>query len=334
MNLKKESKMLNPLIEKAYSVLNGKELDKKLAMELLELKGEDILDLVSLANKVKNKYSKTPHVCSIMNAKSGKCSENCKYCAQSVHYQTELETYPLVSVETILKDAKKVYENGVRSFGIVTSGWGYTKRDGEFESILEAVDTIYREFPDMKVCASLGILSEDTARALAEHKIVHYNINLQVNPERYQTLIADSHTVEMRMDTVRLLKKYGIKACTGGIFGVGESMEDRIEMAYALKELNVDVVPLNILIPIPGTPLENQPLVPVDEAAKIFSLFRLILPDKTIKFAAGRETRMKDFQALLMLSGVNGMLTGGYLTTRGRSTDEDKLFLKELENFC
>ena len=130
-----------------------------------------------------------------------------------------------------------------------------------------------------------------------------------------------------------MLKELGVGVCCGGILGLGETMWDRVEMAYALKELNVDVIPLNVLIPIEGTALQDQTLTPVAEIAKTFALFRLINPKKTIKFAAGRETRMKDFQGLLMLAGVNGMLTGGYLTTRGRDTEEDNAFINDLNSF-
>lgn len=327
--------MFNSLIEKAYAVLEGRELEKPLALELSRLEGEDILDLASLANKVKNKFAPANKTCSIMNAKSGACKENCRYCAQSAHYRAELETFALRSPEQILSEAKKVYENGVRTFGIVTSGTGYFKVDDpDFQSITQSVDLIYSHYPDMEVCVSIGALSEETAAALSAHKTVHFNMNLQVNPARYKELIADTHSIDARIQTVKLLKKHGIKACTGGILGVGETMEDRIEMAYALKDLGVDVIPLNVLIPIPGTPLEHQSPLPAAEVVKTFALFRLIHPDKTIKFAAGRESRMKDFQGLILLSGANSFLTGGYLTTRGRENAEDLRLLEDLEGFA
>ncbi len=158
-------------------------------------------------------------------------------------------------------------------------------------------------------------------------------MNIQVNPLRYQELIATTHLVDDRIKTVKLLKKHGIKACTGGILGVGERMEDRIEMAYVLKDLEVDVIPLNVLIPIAGTPLEHQKPLPASEIVKTFAIFRLVHPNKIIKFATGRESCMKDFQSLILLSGANGFLTGGYLTTRGRGSDEDLRLLEDLEGF-
>jgi biotin synthase len=313
--------------------LNGEAITREEALELAKLKGEDILDLVSLANKVrKYHFSSSTHICTILNTKSGRCSENCKFCAQSAHYETGVEEYPLLDIEKILDAAKTTYENGVKHFGLVTSGQGYRGESEEFNKILSAIDTIYNKY-DISVCASLGILDENNVKQLAERRIVHYNINLQTAPSQYSNLIATTHDIEEKYETIRLLKKYGIKVCAGGIIGLGESIEDRVEMAFKLKELDIDVIPLNVLIPIPGTPLEGIDEVKVSEIALSFALTRLINPTKVIKFAAGRETKMKDFQALLMLSGANGFLTGGYLTTRGRETSEDLKLIDELSGF-
>jgi len=325
--------MINNLIKEAYKILDGSKLSKVHAEALSKLTGTDIMDLISLANKVKNKFRPATHICTITNAKSGKCSNDCTFCAQSVKHDTKIETYPLAHKEEILQEAAKANVNRVKNFGIVTSGNGYTYKSSEFEEIIDSIDLIHKEIPDMHVCASLGILKEREVKALAAAGIKHYNINLQVNPAKYEKLISTTHDINDRIETVLLLQKYGIKTCVGGIIGVGETMEDRLELAFSLKNLNVDVIPLNVLIPIPGTPLEKQEPVPVSEIAKTFALFRLINPKKIIKFAAGRETVMKDFQGLLMLSGANGMLTGGYLTTRGRSQAEDVLFEKNLGGF-
>ncbi len=325
--------MIDPLIQKAYKILNGKDFDKDFFKELSKLKGEDILDLVSLANRVKNRFAKETHVCTIMNAKSGICKEDCRFCAQSSHHKTDAETYRLCSKEEILGKAKETYKSGVSSFGIVTSGTGYMKINDEFREITEAIDSIYKLYPDKNVCASLGNLSEENAKELAKHKVAHYNINIQTNPKKYNQLISTTHDVDQRIETIKHLKNYGVKICSGGIIGIGETMDDRIEMAFALKELDVDVIPLNVLIPVEGTPLENQKDIPVAEIAKTFAIYRLIHPSKTIKFAAGRETKMKDFQGLLMLAGANGFITGWYLTTRGRNVKDDMLFNNELSLF-
>jgi len=325
--------MIHETITEAYGVLEGKPLKRELADRLAMLEGVDILDLISLANKVKMAFARESHVCTIMNAKSGACGENCRFCAQSAHHEAAIDVYPLAEVEEMVARADAAYATGVRSFGIVTSGTGFLKHTPDFQRILDGIDAIYARHADMNVCASLGVLSDETARALGEHHIVHYNINLQTSPDRYAELISTTHDIQDRIETIRLLKQYGVKVCCGGILGVGETMADRLEMAYALDALDVDVIPLNVLVPVAGTPLAQQVDVPVSEIAKSFAIFRLINPHRTIKFAAGRETRMKDFQGLLMLAGANGFLTGGYLTTRGRAVEEDLRFSEALAGF-
>ncbi|MCP4401580.1 MAG: biotin synthase BioB [bacterium] len=326
--------MLHSAIQESYSVLeDGRPIDKKLARKLVDIPGEDILDLVSLAHKVKNKYTDGIHACSIVNAKSGVCRENCRFCAQSTHHHADVEVYGLLSPGKIFAQAESISLSGVNYFGIVTSGFGYQKIDEEFQTILATIDLLNDKLPNMNVCLSLGILSLETVKELAERKICHYNINLQVNPDRFADLIADTHEIQQKIETIQMLKSSGIGVCCGGILGVGETMLDRVNLAFSLQELDVDVIPLNVLVPIPGTPMEKQPPVPVADIAKSFAIFRLVNPSKILKFAAGRETVMKDFQGLLMLSGANGFLTGGYLTTRGRDIDEDKQFVKRLEGF-
>jgi biotin synthase len=325
--------MINPIIEKAYAILEGKQFDENFFIGLSKLTGEDILDLVSLANKVKNKFVNQISICTIMNAKSGVCNEDCKFCAQSSHNKTEADIYPLESTENIIQKAAECFESGVENFGIVTSGTGYKTLSSEFNKITTAVDEIHQKFPKKNVCVSIGNMTEDTVKELAKHDIHHFNINIQTNPKRYKDLISTTHSINEKIDTIHLLKKHGIKVCCGGIIGLGETMQDHVEMAFALKELDVDVIPINVLIPIKGTPLENQKPLSVSEIVKTFAIFRLINPTKIIKFAAGRETKMKDFQGLIMLAGANGFITGGYLTTRGREIKEDMQFQKELNIF-
>jgi len=325
---------IHKTIENAYKVLDGKELGYNEILDIVNLPGDAVLDLISLAHKVTKKFAGPNHVCTIMNAKSGKCSQNCKFCAQSGFYDTDIETYPLKTEKDFLEKAEETYKTGVKNFGLVTSGKGYfDPKDKEFIDIINAIDKIKAKYPDMHVCASIGILNRETAKVLADHKIKHYNINFQTAPSRYNDLISTTHTLEDRISTIKYLTEFGVKVCCGGIIGLGETMEERIEMALAIKELNVDVIPLNVLIPIKGTPLENMAPTPIFEIAKTFAIFRLINPSTIIKFAAGRETKLKDFQALLMLSGANGFLTGGYLTTRGRDVEEDKIFEIELNKF-
>ncbi len=326
--------IINPIIEKAYKVLDGDTLSKEDALNMAkEVKGADILDLISLANKVRIKFAPSFHCCSIINAKSGKCCEDCRFCAQSAHHSTEIDTYPLLPIQEVLDAAKKVYDKGVRVFGYVTSGRGWSEVDDDFCHILATMDALHMAFPDMNLCVSLGILSEECVRELAMHHVWRYNMNIQTSPAKYSELIATTHTIDEKIETIRLMQKYGITNCTGGIFGLGESWEDRIDMAFAIKKLNVEASPLNVLLPISGTPLEKQDVLSPAEAAKCFALFRLINPTMTLRFCAGRETTMKDFQGLLMLSGLNALMTGGYLTTRGRKISDDMKFASSLTEF-
>jgi len=331
--------LLHPLVAAAYRVLETGEPIRKEDAELLsQLPGEHVLDLASLANKVKNRYavpSETGgmHACSIMNAKSGVCAENCRFCAQSSHNNANIEVYGLVSEESVLIEARDSVAEGVSHFGIVTSGYGYKTMNSEFSRVLAMIDRLHAELPGLNVCASLGVLSEETAAALARHGIAHYNINIQVSPARYRELIADTHGIEERIETIRLLRKNNISVCCGGIMGVGETMADRLDMIFALQDLDVTVIPLNVLVPIDGTPVAHYEPLSLSDIVKTFAICRLAHPCKIIKFAAGRETIMKDFQGLLMLSGANGFLTGGYLTTRGRDVSEDRRFADQIAYF-
>jgi len=325
---------IHPLIRNAYSVLDGESISRADALAIAEeIHGADLLDLISLANKVRLKFAPAIHSCSIINAKSGKCRENCRFCAQSAAYGTGIDTYPILPPEAVLEAAGKAYAEGVRTFGYVTSGRGWDKPDAEFRTILGTLDLLHETYPDMHLCVSLGILSEECVKLLAEHHVWRYNMNIQTSPARYGDLIATTHTIEQKLDTIRLMKKYGITNCTGGILGLGETWADRVDMAFAIREIGVEASPLNVLLPIPGTPLEQQnPMTPAD-VAKTFAIFRLVNPAKMLKFCAGRETVMKDFQGLLMLSGLNGLMTGGYLTTRGRDIAQDRAFAASLDGF-
>lgn len=326
---------LHPCIERAYRVLEGGELSRDEAVELLEkVEGPDILDLVSLANKVRVKFAEPTGRCSIINAKSGKCAQNCRFCAQSAHHHTQIDAYPLMDETEVLAEAEKVYASGVRSYGFVTSGRGYTDpEDGEFRRIIAILKAMKARFPELKLCVSIGILDRACAKALAEAGVWRYNMNLQTSPARYSELIATTHTIEEKIATIRYLQEYDVSICCGGIIGLGESRADRADMAIAARELDVDGIPVNVLLPIPGTPLENREILSPAEVAKTFAVFRLVNPRKMIKFAAGRETVMKDFQGFLMLSGANSIITGGYLTTRGRSMEDDAEMLRQLERF-
>lgn len=315
--------MINQYIREAYKVLDGEVLEKELALKLSSIRGTDIMDLLSLANKVKEKYSPTLHVCSITNIKSGLCGEDCKYCAQSAHYTTNIDNFPLLSQEKILEQAETAVNSGVKHFGLVSSGKGYRGDSEEFNKILQTITLLKEHFPNLDICLALGCLDRDAAERIGSIGIYHYNHNLQVNPDKYRELVSRTHHIDERVNTIKYLRDNHVHVCSGGIFGLGESPADRVELGFALKQLDVSVIPINILVPIKGTPVYGNERLEIFEALKSTAIFRLIHPNKTIKLAAGRETVVKDFQGLFLLSGINGFLTGGYLTTRGRSISED-----------
>ena len=330
--------MLHPSLKSAYRVFaTGEPLTHSEALELSKLPGSELLDLASLAHKVQLRYAggvESFHACSIMNAKSGVCGENCRFCAQSKHNNAAIEVYDLVDDDSVLIEARQAVANGVSHFGIVTSGYGYQRITPEFERLLSMIDRLHSELPSLHVCASFGVLGEEPVAALAAHGIAHYNINLQVEPSRYNDLIATTHSAEERIATIHRLRQHNIGVCCGGIIGVGETMEERIGLLMALQALDLAVIPLNVLVPIAGTPLEKSEPLSVAEVVKTFAICRLLHPRAIIKFAAGRETIMKDFQGLLMLAGANGLLTGGYLTTRGRDVADDHRFAAQLATFA
>ena len=217
--------------------------------ELLDLYN---MDLDKLLNESKNYLKDEVEFCSIINARSGKCSQNCKYCAQSSHYNTDIESFPLIDVETVVKAAHDSVENGAERVAIVTSG--KSPDESDFDTMLEMIKALNKE--GIKSCASIGILNEEQAKKLAEAGLVrfHHNIN---TCKSYHPEICTTHTYEDRLNTTKLVKKYGMELCSGVILGMGESVEQRIEMALELAEINPDSIPVNILTPIPNTPFEK-----------------------------------------------------------------------------
>ncbi|MGB2630547.1 MAG: biotin synthase BioB [Candidatus Omnitrophota bacterium] len=283
--------------------------------------------LLLKAGQVRRENASTEiELCGIVNAKSGRCGEDCKFCAQSARHNTDIPEYSLKSKDEIVNAAKKAQENGAAKFGIVTSGNRLTL--DEVKEVAEAVKEIADNL-EITPCASLGALDEESFTILKDAGLVRYHHNIETS-ERFYPSIVSTHEYSERVGTVKMAKKAGLEVCSGGIIGLGETWQDRMDMALLLKELDVDSVPLNFLVPIKGTPMEGVEKMSPMDAIKTIALFRIILPDKTIKIAAGRESVLKDYQALIYMAGANGMMIGGYLTVRGRSVDEDLALVKEV----
>lgn len=320
--------MMEKIIALAQKVLDGQAITKDEANYLINVSDEDTMVLLAMADKIRQKYAGAPvDCCAIINGRSGKCSENCKYCAQSAHYHTGVKEYGLLSEEQFFEAAKKAKEAGAVRFSIVTSGRGQSKAD-DFENICKALHRIKTEL-GIEVCASLGILTLEQAKALKAAGVSRFHSNLETSAS-YFPEICTTHTYADKFSTIKNAQAAGLRVCSGGIFGLGETPEQRVEMALTLKELGIDSVPLNLLNPIPGTPLEGKKPLPPLEILRAYAVYRFILPKAQIRTAGGREVNLRDLQAMALNGGASGIMIGGYLTTGGRATERDMQMLEDL----
>jgi len=308
-------------------VLGGEKAGMKEVPPLLGAKGPDILDLAAAANRVKAEFNGNEiDLCSLLNVKSGRCSEDCAFCAQSAHHKTEAAVYPLMNADQMVREAQEAQKRKTGRFCLISSG--RQLNDKEFEVILSGLDRIRKE-TTLDLDCSLGTLSEERAECLKKVGVTRYNHNLET-AESHFSKICTTHSFQDRIQTIGVLKDQGFSICCGGIIGLGESPRQRLELAFSLRELEIDCIPFNILNPRPGTPLEHSESVPPMEIIKTIALFRLILPRGTIKIAGGREVNLRDLQSLALLAGANGLILGNYLTTPGRSAEDDLAMVRDL----
>lgn len=263
-------------------------------------------------------------LCSIINGKSGKCPEDCKFCAQSIHYKTKTEFYELLDAEAILAAARKNSTYGVRRFSIVTSGKRLT--DTEIEQLCGTYWKIKKEC-GLSLCASHGLLTQKQFEMLQQAGVSRYHNNLETS-RTYFPRICTTHSYDDKVATIRAAQAAGLTVCSGGIIGMGESMRDRIEMALTLRELGIRSVPLNILNPVEGTPLDGNPVLSGEEAERTAAVFRFLLPQAQIRLAGGR-IHLKDRGARMLHSGVNAAITGDMLTTAGITMESDRQMIRE-----
>lgn len=309
-------------------VLEGQVISFEEAMKLADLEEKkDIVELCNSANKVREFFcGKEVDLCTIMNAKSGRCTEDCKFCAQSAHYKTSVEVYELVSKEAALKLARENENEGVNRFSLVTSGRGTTGSD--FEKILDIYEDLNKEIK-MDLCASLGILGYDELLKLKEKGITMYHHNLETSRDYYEK-ICKTHSYDERIDTINAASRAGMDVCSGGIIGLGESLEDRVKLAFQLRDLEVKSIPVNVLNPINGTPLENVERLSQEEILKTIAIFRLVNPEALIRLAGGRNL-IDEFGKNCFNAGANATITGNYLTTSGNKICDDKKMVSELK---
>jgi len=309
-------------------VLNGIQLSNDEIYSLAKIE-DNLIALISIVDKIRRKFKgRKIKTCSIINAKSGMCDQDCAFCGQSSYHKTKISKYPLLDTETIVKSAMDAAHNGATEFSIVTSGKGIKSRE-EIRKIKNAIKRIKSE-TSLECCASLGVLNKDFLRELKDAGLDRYHHNLEACPSFFSR-ICTTRLYRENTDTIRAAKEAGLITCCGGIFGMGESPEQRIELALTLRELDPDSISINFLNPVKNTKLENMSLLKPFEALKIIAIFRIIFPTKDIIICGGREVVLRSLQPMMFLAGANGMILGNYLTTKGRSIQDDLDMIKDNE---
>ncbi|MCU0785227.1 MAG: biotin synthase BioB [Verrucomicrobia bacterium] len=316
--------------ELGQRVFEGGHVARDEALWLFNLESSaDIFDLLSWANRIREKFKGNKiHLCSIVNAKAGACSENCSFCAQSSFYQSGSPKYGFVDPEPVQDAANEAHRNNVTAVGLVAA-WKGLHEGPMLDEVCERVRELKasgKTRPD----ASLGIIkSQNVADRLKEAGVECYGHNLE-SSRRFFPQTCTTHTYDDRLATIGYLKKAGIKICSGGIIGMGETREDRCDLAFSLKEAGANVVPINILNPIKGTPFENNPPLPVLEILKTIACFRFILPRQEIVIAGGRTVNLRDAQSIIFMAGASALMVGSYLTTLNQPVEKDLQMLKDL----
>ena len=299
-------------------VLNGVELSFDEALNLCKIKNKAAL--YKAADEIRKHFcGNNIDLCSITNAKSGVCSEDCKWCSQSKHYKTNIEEYEIVDKDATVKEALENAAKGVKRHSLVTSGRRVNNKT------LDKLILIYKnikEKTDISLCASMGLINEQQLNRLKlEVGIEHYHCNLETAPSYFSNLVT-THTIDEKIETIKIAQKLDIKVCSGGIIGMGETMEHRIELAITLRDLGVQSIPINVLMPIEGTPLENSNALSEEDILTTIAIFRFLNPKANIRFAGGR-LQIKKFQDKALHAGISAALTGDYLTSTGSNIDED-----------
>jgi len=287
----------------------------------------DVLELAAEATRIREKFTGGEvDLCALVNAKAGQCAEDCGFCSQSGHHNTGISTYPLMDPDRIVERAHQAKDFGAKRFCIVTATRGLSDKD--LPVLCEAVRRVKEEVGLVPEC-SLGFVTDEQLQALKAAGMTRYNHNLETAESNFPN-ICTTHTYQDRLNTLKQLRRQGLEICSGGILGLGESREERIQLAFALAELDVECAPINVLNPRPGTPLEKTTPPDPLEVIKTIAVFRFILPKSKLELGGGREVNLRDFQSLAFLAGANSLIIGGYLTTNGRQPSNDMRLLQDL----
>jgi biotin synthase len=307
--------------------IKGKPLAFEEAIWLIKRPDSQTFELMAAANEIKEQFKGNKvKLCSIVNAKSGKCSENCMFCSQSAHHKAKVDVYPLISSGEMIKTARDSEKNGATCFGIVTSGKG-VKSGRDLDEICAALKKISKL--NMNNCTSIGIMSKDQLKRLKASGLKKFHHNLEA-AKSFFSKVCTTHKFEDRVKTVKEAQSVGLKACCGGIFGLGESLKQRVELGFQIKELDPESVPINILNPIKGTRAEKLKVMPALEALRLVATYRFIMPNKDIGIFGGRELSLGSLQPLMFLAGANMTLLGNYLTTSGNTPEQDIKMISDL----
>ncbi|MCH1639993.1 biotin synthase BioB [Paenibacillus timonensis] len=310
----------------ADKALSGAVLSLEEGLSVLRADDDQLLPLMEAAYRIRRHYyGNKVKLNMIINAKSGLCPEDCGYCSQSLVSTASIPKYPLLDKDTLVAGAREALQRKAGTYCIVASGKGPT--DKELEQVTEAVAEIRATMP-LKICACLGILRDEQARKLSEAGVHRYNHNVNTSRANYPS-ITTTHTYDQRVATVETAKAHGMSPCSGVIIGMGESDEEIVEMALALRELDADSVPVNFLNAIPGTPLERAGRVTALQALRVLALFRFICPSKEIRVAGGREVSLRTLQPL-SLYAANSIFVGDYMTTEGQDVSLDHQMIEDL----
>lgn len=318
--------MHSNISELKEKVLAGGELTEAEAMGLATIDEAGIDELIEAAAEVTRRFfNREFDSCSIINARSGRCPENCKWCAQSAHYKTSASVYPLVDRKTCMDAADMNRRHGIRRFSLVTSGRAITGKD--LDTACSYFEQL-REEGGLHLCASMGLLDRESLEKLYKAGCTRYHCNLETAPSHFPALCS-THSLDDKLKTIRLAREVGMEVCSGGIIGMGETREQRIEFALALREIAPDSIPVNVLQPIPGTPLQDSEPLSQREILLTVAIFRMIHPRAVLRFAGGRAQMSRDTQRRAMEIAVNGSIMGDMLTTIGSQVADDKKLIAE-----
>lgn len=310
----------------ARNIIKGQRPENNIYRDLALTEDKDVFALMAGADLIRDTFfNRQIHLCSICNGKSGKCSEDCKFCSQSKFHTSNIETYPLMPKVELQKGAYELMDTNVHRYSIVTTGKGLA--ENEVRQVADALD----DLPSKKLsyCVSLGILDDADMDYLKACGVSRYHHNLETCRSHFDA-VCTSHTYDDRVNTIKKAKNAGLSVCSGGIFGVGESMAQVLELAFELRELKVDAVPINFLTPIPGTFFEGKRNLTPLKCLKIISVMRYVLPDTDIIICGGRISNLKTLHPLVFQAGANGIMTGNYLTTKGNQLQEDLEMIHQL----